>query len=67
MWWLLLFLSVPVGALAILWLVGERGHLVLPSTRAAAFCEMEAVTLLADERRGMPLDVRHIGLAAVAV
>jgi Pyruvate/2-oxoacid:ferredoxin oxidoreductase delta subunit len=36
MWWLLLFLGLPMGALAILWLIGERGHLILPSTRAAA-------------------------------
>jgi Pyruvate/2-oxoacid:ferredoxin oxidoreductase delta subunit len=33
--WLLAILGVPVGALVTLWLVGERGHLILPSTRAA--------------------------------
>ncbi len=38
MTWLLLLLAVPaalVVALATLWLIGERGHLVLPSTRKA--------------------------------
>jgi ferredoxin len=33
--WLVLIPGVPVLALAILWLIGERGHLILPSTRAA--------------------------------
>ncbi len=35
MLWLLLFLATPVLLIAILWLIGERGHLILPSTRAA--------------------------------
>ena len=35
MLWLLLILLVPLAALALLWFVGERGHLILPSTRAA--------------------------------
>jgi ferredoxin len=30
----LLVLAVPFVALAVLWIVGERGHLLLPSTRA---------------------------------
>jgi ferredoxin len=33
--WLLLPIVILVAALAGLWLVGERGHLLLPSTRAA--------------------------------
>jgi len=35
MLWLLLIPLIPVTGLAILWLIGERGHLMLPSTRAA--------------------------------
>jgi ferredoxin len=35
MLWLFVILGVPVAALIALWLVGERGHLLLPSTRAA--------------------------------
>ena len=35
MLWLLLILLVPLTALALLWVVGERGHLILPSTQAA--------------------------------
>ena len=35
MLWLLLILLVPLAALALLWVVGERGHLILPSTQAA--------------------------------
>jgi ferredoxin len=34
MFWLLWILLVPIVALAALWLVGEHGHLILPSTRA---------------------------------
>lgn len=34
MWWLAVVL-VPLLALAALWLIGERGHLMLPSTRRA--------------------------------
>jgi NAD-dependent dihydropyrimidine dehydrogenase PreA subunit len=37
MTWLLILLAVPAAllvALATLWLIGERGHLMLPSTRA---------------------------------
>jgi Pyruvate/2-oxoacid:ferredoxin oxidoreductase delta subunit len=30
-----LFVFVPVGLLGVLWLIGERGHLAMPSTRAA--------------------------------
>jgi len=40
MTWLLILLAVPAAlfvALATLWLIGERGHLILPSTRAAMF------------------------------
>ena len=33
MLWLLLIPAIPVLALAALWLIGERGHLMLPSTR----------------------------------
>jgi NAD-dependent dihydropyrimidine dehydrogenase PreA subunit len=33
--WLILILLVPLAALALLWIVGERGHMILPSTRAA--------------------------------
>ena len=32
--WLLLLLGFPLAAVAALWLIGERGHLLLPSTRA---------------------------------
>ena len=35
MLWLLVIVSVPVATLATLWLIGERGHAILPSTRAA--------------------------------
>ena len=35
MLWLLLIPAIPVLLLAALWLVGERGHLILPSTLAA--------------------------------
>ena len=35
MLWLLLIPVVPILTLAILWLIGERGRLILPSTRAA--------------------------------
>jgi ferredoxin len=35
MLWLLLIPIVPLLLLATLWLIGERGHLMLPSTRAA--------------------------------
>lgn len=28
-------LGIPLAALLVLWLIGERGHLILPSTRAA--------------------------------
>lgn len=35
MLWLLLIPLVPVAGLTALWLIGERGHLILPSTRAA--------------------------------
>jgi len=35
MTWLALIPGLPIVLLAILWLVGERGHLALPSTRAA--------------------------------
>jgi ferredoxin len=31
--WLLLIPIIPLAALFILWLIGERGHLMLPSTR----------------------------------
>lgn len=34
MLWLLLIPFVPLVAVAVLWIVGERGHLILPSTRA---------------------------------
>ncbi len=34
---MLVFLAVPLLALALLWLIGERGHLLLPSTRAIMF------------------------------
>ena len=34
MLWLLLFPGILLGAVAALWLIGERGHLLLPSTRA---------------------------------
>ncbi len=33
--WLLLIPLVPVAVLVTLWLIGERGHLMLPSTRSA--------------------------------
>jgi len=33
--WFLLLIAVPAVAIVALWLVGERGHLILPSTRAA--------------------------------
>jgi len=33
--WFLIGAALPLIALALLWIVGERGHLVLPSTRAA--------------------------------
>jgi len=32
--WILIGAAIPLAALAALWLVGERGHLILPSTRA---------------------------------
>ncbi len=35
MLWLLLIPGVLVAAVGMLWLVGERGHLILPSTRSA--------------------------------
>jgi ferredoxin len=35
MLWLLLSPSIPFVLLAALWIVGERGHLILPSTKAA--------------------------------
>jgi len=35
MTWLLLILALPLAALAALWLIGERGHLILPSTARA--------------------------------
>jgi ferredoxin len=35
MLWLLLIPLVPLALLATLWLIGERGHLMLPSTRSA--------------------------------
>lgn len=35
MLWLLLIPGVPLAALLVLWLIGERGHLMLPSTRQA--------------------------------
>ena len=35
MWWLLLAIpTIPLIALVTLWIIGERGHLLLPSTRA---------------------------------
>ncbi|MGD2135735.1 MAG: 4Fe-4S binding protein [Gemmatimonadales bacterium] len=34
MWWALLIV-VPIVALLVLWVVGERGHVMLPSTRRA--------------------------------
>jgi len=33
--WFLLLIAVPAVSIMALWLVGERGHLILPSTRAA--------------------------------
>lgn len=33
--WILVGAAIPLAALAALWLVGERGHVILPSTRAA--------------------------------
>ncbi|MGD8868867.1 MAG: hypothetical protein PVI01_14660, partial [Gemmatimonadales bacterium] len=35
MLWLVLIPLVPLAGLAALWLIGERGHILLPSTRAA--------------------------------
>ena len=35
MLWLLLIPLVLLAGIALLWLIGERGHLILPSTRAA--------------------------------
>ncbi|MDH3457101.1 MAG: 4Fe-4S binding protein [Gemmatimonadota bacterium] len=35
MFWLLSLVAVPFVALAALWIIGERGHLMLPSTRKA--------------------------------
>jgi ferredoxin len=37
MTWLALMLLLPVTGLAALWIIGERGHLLLPSTRRARF------------------------------
>ena len=35
MLWVLLVIGIPILALLALWLIGERGRLILPSTRAA--------------------------------
>ena len=35
MLWLLLIVGLVMGALVVMWLIGERGHLILPSTMAA--------------------------------
>jgi Pyruvate/2-oxoacid:ferredoxin oxidoreductase delta subunit len=35
MLWLLLIPAIPLALLLVLWIVGERGHLILPSTLAA--------------------------------
>jgi len=35
MLWLLVMVLVAVAALAVVWLIGERGHIMLPSTRSA--------------------------------
>jgi ferredoxin len=49
--WLVLIPAVPILGLIVVWLIGERGHLMLPSTRAAL-----------SERSGSTGDSRDGGL-----